>query len=116
MRTRHPFEGCPITVQALPTRSERSERSVRAAAGPLLGSTYGVRSESTKGPCGSPALSGVVFLNAWDTNGLIRQYLPKRSSMANITQRACNRIAHKLNTRPRKRLAFRTPEECYVQN
>ncbi len=51
-----------------------------------------------------------------NTNGLIRQYLPKRTSMAHITQRACNRIAHKLNSRPRKRLSFRTPQECYVQN
>ena len=50
-----------------------------------------------------------------NTNGLIRQYLPKRTSMAHITQHACNRIAHKLNTRPRKRLGYRTPEECYVQ-
>ena len=48
-----------------------------------------------------------------NTNGLIRQYLPKRQSMAHITQRHCNRIAHKLNTRPRKRLAFLTPKECY---
>jgi IS30 family transposase len=51
-----------------------------------------------------------------NTNGLIRQYLPKRMSMAHITQRHCSRIAHKLNTRPRKRLGFRTPEDCYVQN
>ena len=50
-----------------------------------------------------------------NTNGLIRQYLPKRTSMAHITQHACNRIAHKLNNRPRKRLGYRTPEECYVQ-
>jgi len=50
-----------------------------------------------------------------NTNGLIRQYLPKRTSMATITQRDCDDIAHKLNTRPRKRLAYRTPEECYVQ-
>ena len=50
-----------------------------------------------------------------NTNGLIRQYLPKRQSMAHITQRHCSRIAHKLNTRPRKRLGYRTPEECYVQ-
>ena len=50
-----------------------------------------------------------------NTNGLIRQYLPKRTSMAHITQHSCNRIAHKLNTRPRKRLGYRTPEECYVQ-
>jgi len=48
-----------------------------------------------------------------NTNGLIRQYLPKRTSMADITQRDCTRIATKLNRRPRKRLGFRTPEECY---
>ena len=57
--------------------------------------------------------------HAWErgtnenTNGLIRQYLPKRQSMASITQYDCNDIARKLNRRPRKRLGFRTPEECY---
>jgi IS30 family transposase len=58
--------------------------------------------------------------HAWErgtcenTNGLLRQYLPKRKSMAHVTQHDCNRIAAKLNRRPRKRLAYRTPEECYV--
>jgi len=58
--------------------------------------------------------------HAWErgtnenTNGLIRQYLPKRVSMAHLTQHDCNRIATKLNRRPRKRLGYRTPEECYV--
>ncbi len=57
--------------------------------------------------------------HAWErgtnenTNGLVRQYLPKRQSMAHLTQHDCNRIAAKLNRRPRKRLGFRTPEECY---
>ena len=51
-----------------------------------------------------------------NTNGLIRQYLPKRTSMAHITQHACNRIAHKLNNRPRKRLGFLTPKDCYELN
>lgn len=50
-----------------------------------------------------------------NTNGLIRQYLPKRQSMEHLTQSDCDRIAKKLNTRPRKRLGFKTPEECYVQ-
>lgn len=48
-----------------------------------------------------------------NTNGLIRQYLPKRASMEHVTQRDCTRIATKLNQRPRKCLGFRTPEECY---
>jgi IS30 family transposase len=50
-----------------------------------------------------------------NTNGLIRQYLPKRTSMAHVTQEHCDAIAARLNSRPRKRLGFRTPEECYVQ-
>ncbi len=48
-------------------------------------------------------------------NGLLRQYLPKRTSQAGITQRDCDRIAQKLNTRPRKRLGYRTPEECFLE-
>lgn len=46
-----------------------------------------------------------------NTNGLIRQYLPKGKSMAHVSQAQCNLIADKLNTRPRKRHQFRTPEE-----
>lgn len=46
-------------------------------------------------------------------NGLLRQYLPKRTSQAHVTQRSCDRIATILNTRPRKRLGYRTPEECF---
>ena len=58
--------------------------------------------------------------HAWErgtnenTNGLIRQYLPKRQCMAPLTQYECNAIARKLNTRPRKRLGYKTPEECYL--
>jgi len=37
-----------------------------------------------------------------NTNGLIRQYLPKGKSMRWVSQKACNQIAYKLNTRPRK--------------
>lgn len=48
-----------------------------------------------------------------NTNGLIRQYLPKRQSMASVTQHSCSRIAGRLNNRPRKRLHYLTPEECY---
>jgi IS30 family transposase len=46
-------------------------------------------------------------------NGLLRQYLPKRKSQAHLTQRACDALASQLNQRPRKRLGYRTPEECF---
>jgi IS30 family transposase len=48
-----------------------------------------------------------------NTNGLIRQYIPKRSCMKSLTQADCDRIAYRLNTRPRKRLGFKTPQELY---
>lgn len=48
-----------------------------------------------------------------NTNGLIRQYIPKGTSMAQLTQPRCNAIAKKLNTRPRKRLGYRSPEELF---
>ena len=46
-----------------------------------------------------------------NTNGLIRQYLPKRHSMKALTQSHCTEIACILNNRPRKRFGFRTPLE-----
>ena len=46
-----------------------------------------------------------------NTNGLIRQYLPKRKSMRNVTQHRCTAIAFKLNIRPRKRHGFKSPAE-----
>ena len=57
--------------------------------------------------------------HAWErgsnenTNGLIRQYLPKGTDLAGLTQRQCNRLAAILNNRPRKRLGYKTPNEVY---
>ena len=51
-----------------------------------------------------------------NANGLLRQYLPKGESMAGLSQQQCNVIAYKLNTRPRKRLGFRTPLECFNES
>jgi transposase, IS30 family len=51
-----------------------------------------------------------------NTNGLIRQYIPKGVSMTRLDQYQCNAIARQLNRRPRKRLGYRTPEECFYAN
>ena len=66
--------------------------------------------------------TGVVFYfatpyHSWErgtnenTNGLIRQYIPKRSSMARTTQARCDEIARRLNNRPRKRHGYLSPVE-----
>ena len=46
-----------------------------------------------------------------NTNGLLRQYLPKRTSFAPHSQTDLDAIAHQLNGRPRKTLGFMTPSE-----
>ncbi len=51
-----------------------------------------------------------------NTNGLIRQYLPKGMCMRHITQTDCNRIAADLNSRPRFRLGFKTPREALARS
>ena len=49
-----------------------------------------------------------------NTNGLIRQYIPKKARMEKVTQAFCTWIADKLNDRPRKRHGFRTPRQVYL--
>lgn len=50
-----------------------------------------------------------------NTNGLIRQYLPKGMSLRNLKQADCDRIAAKLNNRPRERLGFLTPAQALAR-
>jgi transposase, IS30 family len=48
-----------------------------------------------------------------NTNGLIRQYLPKGTCFKDLTQRQCDKIEEALNNRPRRKLGFATPDEAY---
>lgn len=48
-----------------------------------------------------------------NTNGLIRQFIPKQSLFKNISQRQINHYVNLINTRPRKRLGYRTPSEVF---
>ncbi|MFZ2969859.1 MAG: IS30 family transposase [Minisyncoccia bacterium] len=46
-----------------------------------------------------------------NSNGLIRQYLPRETNLDKITQDMIYEIQEKLNNRPRKKLGYRTPNE-----
>lgn len=48
-----------------------------------------------------------------NTNGLLRQFFPKGSPFASITQKQLDRVVKLINTRPRKRHRFRTPESVF---
>ena len=51
-----------------------------------------------------------------NTNGLIRQYLPKGKPFNEKTEKEIKEIEIKLNRRPRKTLEFSTPTEFYNEN
>ena len=46
-----------------------------------------------------------------NTNGLLRQYFPRRTDLSGDSQRCLDAIARRLNTRPRKTLGYRTPAD-----
>ena len=51
-----------------------------------------------------------------NTNGLLRQYLPKGTDLSGLTRDELDAIAWKLNTRPRKIHGFRSPIEVYADH
>ena len=48
-----------------------------------------------------------------NTNGLIRQYFPKRHDFTTITQDQIDRVMYKLNNPPRKCLGMKTPNQAF---
>jgi IS30 family transposase len=50
-----------------------------------------------------------------NTNGLLRQYLPRSSDLSQCTQRELDAIARSLNTRPRQTLGRMTPSQAFAE-
>ncbi len=48
-----------------------------------------------------------------NTNGLVRQYFPKKTEFSKLTRQDVKRVEYLLNTRPRKALNYRTPLEVF---
>jgi IS30 family transposase len=54
--------------------------------------------------------------NIEESNGLIREYLPKGTNLARWNADDLNAVATTLNNRPRKILGWRTPAEVWAEH
>lgn len=51
-----------------------------------------------------------------NTNGMLRQYLPKKTDFSQVSKKRLTEVVDKLNDRPRKRLGYRTPAEVFMES
>jgi IS30 family transposase len=51
-----------------------------------------------------------------NTNKLVRQYIPKKTSFDNLNNQQIKEIQRKINSRPRKNLNFYSPKEIFFLN
>jgi transposase, IS30 family len=50
-----------------------------------------------------------------NTNGLVRQYFPKKSDFSKITDSDVQQVMDRLNNRPRKTLGYKTPNQVFFK-
>lgn len=50
-----------------------------------------------------------------NANGLIRQYIPKGTVFEHVSHQQITEFARRINSRPRKKLKFKTPRECFYE-
>ena len=50
-----------------------------------------------------------------NANGLIRQYVPKTETFEHVSHQQITKYSKKINIRPRKKLEFKTPHECFYE-
>jgi len=107
--------------------AESVSRSIRRLLEPIASKVFTLTSDNGKEFARHQEIATALQANfyfahpysSWErglnenTNGLIRQYFPKKHDFTTITEKDVTMVMNKLNNRPRKCLAFKTPNQVF---
>jgi IS30 family transposase len=110
------------------TAQELRQQSIKLL-GPLKARVHTITVDNGKEFCEHEAIAAalqarIYFAHpyaSWErglnenSNGLIRQYFPKKHDFTRITNAEVRQVAEQLNNRPRKSLGYRTPNEVFFK-
>ena len=107
--------------------AELTSRSIRRLLEPIASKVFTLTSDNGKEFARHQEIAKALRANfyfahpysSWErglnenTNGLIRQYFPKKHDFTTITEKDISMVINKLNNRPRKCLGFKTPNQVF---
>ncbi len=107
--------------------AELTSRSIRRLLEPIASKVFTLTSDNGKEFAKHQEIATALRANfyfahpysSWErglnenTNGLIRQYFPKKHDFTTITEKDISMVINKLNNRPRKCLGFKTPNQVF---
>ena len=107
--------------------AELTSRSIRRLLEPIASKVFTLTSDNGKEFARHQEIATALQANfyfahpysSWErglnenTNGLIRQYFPKKHAFTTITEKDISMVINKLNNRPRKCLGFKTPNQVF---
>jgi len=107
--------------------AELTSRSIRRLLEPIASKVFTLTSDNGKEFARHQEIATSLGANfyfahpysSWErglnenTNGLIRQYFPKKHDFTTITEKDISMVINKLNNRPRKCLGFKTPNQVF---
>jgi IS30 family transposase len=116
---------CKLTTKTARELKQASTKLLR----PLAAKVHTITVDNGKEFCEHEAIAAklqarIYFAHpyaSWErglnenTNGLVRQYFPKKYDFTRITNAELQRVAERLNNRPRKTLGYRTPNEVFFK-
>lgn len=114
--TKRPAEVCTAVIDALLDRPISWVRTITFDNGTEFREHETMAKELGVGVYFADPYSAYQRGSNEQVNGLLRRYLPKGTSFKNLTQAQLDRIVEKINTRPRKCLGYRTPNEVFQEH